>query len=61
MAEELIVSVAGGGVEQAMILQTLEPCPVLMSVHRDIICWMSSFVSHPGFASEGHTMTHGAI
>lgn len=61
MAEELTVSVAGEGAVQAMTLRTHEPCPVRMSVHRDIICWMSSFVSHPDFASENHAMTHGAI
>ena len=45
MAEADFVSLAGEEVVEAMIQQTLEPWPVLISVHRDIICWMSNFVS----------------
>ena len=46
MAEALCASVVGEGVVQATIQQTREQLPVLTSVHRDTICWMSSFVSH---------------
>ena len=57
------VIVVGEEVVQAMIQPTLEPWPVLISVHRDITCWMSSFVSRPDFAFGAalSTLKHSAL
>lgn len=63
MTEAVFVSVVGEEVVQVMIQQTLELWPALMSVHRDIICWMSSSVSHLDFVYGGTqcTLTQGAV
>ena len=60
MTEALFVSVVGEEVVQVTIQQTLEPWPALISVHRDIICWMSSSVSHLDFVTQC-TLTQAAI
>ena len=47
MAEALLMSIVGEEVVLGMTRRILEPWPVHISVHRDTICWMSSFVSPP--------------